>query len=52
MTTNTFIMSSNSTDFETTNYPTIHLDSKKQYEAALISLDTYNSIPNVIGDNN
>jgi len=45
-------MSNTSTDFETTYYPTISLDKSKKYEAALISLDTYNSIPNITGDDN
>src|SRR5882757_2313706 len=52
MATRTFIMSSTSTDFETTYYPTISLYKSKKYEAALISLDTYNSIPNITGDDN
>src|SRR6266516_2516254 len=32
--------------------PAIHLDSNKKYEAALLSVNLYNSIPNVTGDNN
>ena len=52
MTTRSFIMSSPSTDFETTYYPTISLEKNKKYEAALISLETYNSIPIITGDDN
>ncbi|HLX54939.1 MAG TPA: hypothetical protein VKR58_13420, partial [Aquella sp.] len=37
----------NTSDF-TTCFNSIILDSNKQYEAALLSLDTYNSIPNII----
>src|SRR6266516_6743414 len=32
--------------------PAIHLDPNKKYEAALLSVNLYNSIPNVTGDNN
>src|SRR5271157_1488458 len=47
-----FILTGNSSDF-TTSFNSIILDSNKQYEAALLSLDTYNSIPNIIeGKNN
>ena len=48
----TFIMTSNSTDFITSYSPTIMLDSNKNYEAALISLDTYHSFPNIVSDDN
>ena len=47
-----FILTGNSSDF-TTCFNSIILDPTKQYEAALLSLDTYNSIPNIIeGKNN
>src|SRR5271155_2517253 len=47
-----FIFTGNSSNF-TTCFNSIILDSNKQYEAALLSLDTYNSIPNIIkGKNN
>jgi hypothetical protein len=47
-----FILTGNSSNF-TTSFNSIILDSNKQYEAALLSLDTYNSIPNIIeGKNN
>src|SRR5579863_3207890 len=42
-----FILTGNTSDF-TTCFNSIILDSNKQYEAALLSLDTYNSIPNII----
>lgn len=43
----TFILTSNKPDFTTFYSPAIHLDDSKRYEAALISLDIYNSIPNI-----
>jgi hypothetical protein len=47
-----FILTGKSSDF-TTSFNSIILDPTKQYEAALLSLDTYNSIPNIIeGKNN
>src|SRR5271168_166414 len=47
-----FSLTGNSSNF-TTCFNSIILDSNKQYEAALLSLDSYNSIPNVIeGKNN
>lgn len=52
MTTNTFILSGKSSDF-TTYYPTtIGLNPKKKYEAALLSIDLYNSFPNITEENN
>ena len=50
--TTTYIMSANKSDFTTTYSPTIKLDPSKKYEAALLSLDMYNSIPNITKDNN
>src|SRR5271169_1546345 len=47
-----FILTGNSSNF-TTCFNSITLDPNKQYEAALLSLDTHNSIPNIIeGKNN
>jgi hypothetical protein len=47
-----FILTGNSSNFITC-FNSIILDPSKQYEAALLSLDTYNSIPNIIeGKNN
>ena len=47
-----FILTGNSSNF-ITKFNSIILDPTKQYEAALLSLDTYNSIPNIIeGKNN
>ena len=52
MVANTFILSGNSSDF-TTDYPTtIGLNPKKKYEAALLSIDLYNSFPNITEENN
>ena len=47
-----FILTGKSSDF-TTCFNSVILDPTKQYEAALLSIDTYNSIPNIIeGKNN
>ena len=40
------------TDFTTTLNPPIYLDANKRYEAAFLSLHTYNSIPNITETNN
>jgi len=48
----TFILSGNSSDF-TTYYPcSIGLNPNKKYEAALLSIDVYNSFPNITEENN
>ena len=48
----TYIMSGIKSDF-TTNYSTpISLDDSRQYEAALLSIDLFNSIPNITSLNN
>ena len=49
---NTYILSGTESNFVTNNHQA-QLDPNKRYEAALLSLDMYNSIPNVIaGENN
>ena len=48
----TFDFDDSSTNFITKFSPTIRLDRTKKYEAAFISLETYNSIPNITSDNN
>ena len=48
----TYIMSGNKSNFTTKYSPNISLDPKKQYEAALLSIDLYNSIPNITEENN
>ena len=48
----TLLLSSNTTDFTTNLSPSIPLENYKRYEAALLSIDLYNSIPNVTGANN
>lgn len=49
----TFLLTnSGSTDFTTYFCPTINLISEEKYEAALLSIDLYNSIPNVTDKNN
>ena len=45
-------LSSNTTDFTTTLNPPIYLNTNKRYEAAFLSLYTYNSIPNITETNN
>src|SRR5271169_956528 len=47
----TFILSGNTSDFVTCHNSVI-LDPSIKYEAALLSLDTYNSIPNISEDKN
>lgn len=47
----TFILSDTSTNFTTINDSAV-LDPNKQYEAALVYLSTYNSIPNVSAEKN
>jgi len=49
---NTFIMSGKTSDFTTKYSPSIILDPGKKYEAALLSIDLYNSIPNITDKNN
>ena len=52
MRSQTIILSSNSSDF-ITNFPTtIRLNPNKKYEAALLSIDLYNSFPNITVKNN
>ena len=48
----TYIMSADKSNFTTKYSPNISLDSKKRYEAALLSIDFYNSIPNITEENN
>ena len=48
----TLTLSGDSTDFTTYLAPAINLDSCQKYEAAFLSLETYNSIPNVTTENN
>ena len=45
-------LSSNTTDFTTILNPPILLDTNKRYEAAFLSLHTYNSVPNITETNN
>jgi hypothetical protein len=46
-----FILSGNKSDFVTC-HNSVMLDPTKDYEAALLSLDTYNSIPNITNNKN
>jgi hypothetical protein len=52
MKSTTLTLSGNTTDFTTSFHPAIKLDPKKEYEAAFLSLETYNSIPNITENNN
>ena len=47
-----YIMSGIISDFTTKYSPPISLDDSKQYEAALLSFDRFNSIPNITHSNN
>jgi hypothetical protein len=51
-TSTTLILSGETTDFITYLSPSIHLDPNENYEAALLSIDLYNSIPNITEENN
>src|SRR5678816_424484 len=46
------IYSSDQTDYTTNFSPMLHLNPNKRFELALVNLETYNSIPNVDGNNN
>ena len=48
---NTYILSGITSQFETYNHGA-QLDPSKRYEASLLSLDMYNSIPNIIDEKN
>src|SRR5271169_3693109 len=48
---NTYILSGTTSNFVTNNH-LARLDPNKKYEAALLSLDMYNSIPNIINGKN
>ena len=48
----TYIMSGMKSDFTTKYSLPISLDDSKQYEAALLSIDLFNSIPNITSLNN
>jgi hypothetical protein len=48
----TITLTAQTTDFSTNISPPILLDLNKKYEAALLSIDLYNSIPNITPGNN
>jgi len=48
----TLILSDNTSDFTTNLSPPIDLNVNKKYEAALLSIDLYNTIPNITKENN
>jgi len=48
----TLTLSGNTTDFTISFHPPIKLDPTKEYEAEFLSLETYNSIPNICENNN
>lgn len=51
-TVTTLILSSKKTDFTTYLNSPIRLEPAKKYEAAFLTLETYNSIPNITEENN
>src|SRR5260221_8937352 len=52
MRSQTLILTGNTTDFTTYLSPQIRHDPSKKYEAALLSINLYNTIPNVTEENN
>jgi len=48
----TLVLTGNTSDFTTTLIPPIRLNEDKRYEAALLSITMYNSIPNITERNN
>src|SRR5579863_9908990 len=52
MRSSTLTLTGNTTDFTTSFQPPLKLDPKKEYEAAFLSLETYNSIPSITENNN
>lgn len=52
MRSTTLILSSTETNFNTNLSPPIQLDPNKEFEAALLSINLYNSIPNITETNN
>jgi competence protein ComGC len=46
------ILTGNTTDFTTILSPSIRLDPNKKYEAALLSVNLFNTIPNITEENN
>jgi len=48
----TLLLSGNTTDFTTNILPPIQLENNERYEATLLSIDLYNSIPNITEKNN
>ena len=48
----TLTLTGNTTDFTTFFQPPLKLDPKREYEASFLSLETYNSIPNITENNN
>jgi hypothetical protein len=52
MKSTTLILTGNTTDFTTTLSPSIRLNPNKKYEAALLSINLFNTIPNITEENN
>jgi hypothetical protein len=52
MKSTTLISTGNTTDFTTRLSPSIRLDPNKKYEAALLSINLFNTIPNITEENN
>ena len=47
-----FAVNSTDTEFTTNFNPPLYLDADKEYEMALLNLETYNSFPNIDETNN
>ena len=52
MRSTTLTLCGDTTDFTISFQPPLKLDPKKEYEAAFLSLETYNTIPNITEKNN
>jgi len=48
----TLTLTGTTNDFNTVHYPPIKLNEEVKYEAALLSIETYNSFPNITHNNN
>ena len=48
----TLTLTNRKNDFTTFHQPPIKLNDNEKYEAALLSMETYNSFPNITSDNN
>ena len=49
---NSCVLTSDTSDWDTSFSPPLYLDTNKNFEIALVGLETYNSIPNITSENN